>query len=336
DTNRRVRDLEAGSPIGFSSVERGGLRIASDQGLLIEGQGLVTGLFDVTGTLSGSGTLDWSGTSKFTGQTNVVGPLDVSGLSDFTGNMGISGDMDVSGDADFTGAVHARSFVVEGSDSYVQMGESGFALMNGSLSGGGATFAITLNKNGVSFNEGTIKMGALELAASANNYHVLVLNEADNKVYLGPTVGGIGTGPGPINPGDPEATGLITPFPWSTVTSEFGPRESPGGIGSTDHLGIDYGWYPAVNGAPIPASGAGTVDFAGWAGGYGNAVQIDHGDGIKTYYAHQSSIIVSAGQTVNQGQTIGYIGSTGNSTGPHLHLEIIVDGVERNPRNYLV
>ncbi|WP_265415377.1 M23 family metallopeptidase [Gulosibacter molinativorax] len=171
--------------------------------------------------------------------------------------------------------------------------------------------------------------------ATPDDYNILMVN-VNGFVFKGPKVGGIGTGPGPIDPGNPGATGLVKPFPWSTVTSEFGPRESPGGIGSTNHLGIDFGYWPATYGAAIGAVGSGTVTFAGWAGGYGNAVRIDHGGGIHSYYAHQSSIVVSVGQTVNQMQTIGYIGSTGNSTGPHLHLEIIVDGVERNPRNYLV
>ncbi|HEX9530035.1 MAG TPA: M23 family metallopeptidase, partial [Acidimicrobiales bacterium] len=106
--------------------------------------------------------------------------------------------------------------------------------------------------------------------------------------------------------------GLIWPV-HGPVTSEFGPRW--GGF----HPGIDIG---AGYGAPIHAAKAGTVIFAGYYGGYGNFVVIDHGGAVATAYAHQSRIAVSQGQTVQQGQVIGYIGSTGYSTGPHLHFEV--------------
>jgi len=110
------------------------------------------------------------------------------------------------------------------------------------------------------------------------------------------------------------------------VTSEFGPRW--GGF----HPGIDIGMD---TGTPIAAAKRGVVSFAGWNdGGYGNFVIIDHGDGTATAYAHQSRIGCSVGQVVAQGQTIGYVGSTGNSTGPHLHFEIRVNGVAQNPRNF--
>src|SRR5207237_9307885 len=109
------------------------------------------------------------------------------------------------------------------------------------------------------------------------------------------------------------------------VTSEFGPRW--GGF----HSGIDIG---ADIGTPIHSAKRGVVSFAGWNdGGYGNFVIIDHGDGTATAYAHQTQVGCSVGQVVAQGQTIGYVGSTGNSTGPHLHFEIRVNGVAQNPRN---
>jgi hypothetical protein len=111
------------------------------------------------------------------------------------------------------------------------------------------------------------------------------------------------------------------------VTSEYGPRWG------RMHRGIDQG---ASTGTPIGASKAGTVIFAGWQGGYGNLTLIDHHDGVVTAYAHQSRFAVSAGHLRGlQGQTIGYVGNTGNSTGPHLHFETRVNGNAVNPRQYL-
>jgi murein DD-endopeptidase MepM/ murein hydrolase activator NlpD len=109
------------------------------------------------------------------------------------------------------------------------------------------------------------------------------------------------------------------------VTSEYGPRWG------RVHRGIDQG---ASTGTPIGAAKAGRVIFAGWQGGYGNLTLIDHGDAV-TAYAHQSRFAVGQGAQVSRGQTIGYVGSTGNSTGPHLHLEIRVNGSAVNPRQYL-
>ncbi|MFO7779135.1 MAG: peptidoglycan DD-metalloendopeptidase family protein [Nitriliruptoraceae bacterium] len=110
------------------------------------------------------------------------------------------------------------------------------------------------------------------------------------------------------------------------VTSEYGPRW--GRI----HRGIDLG---AGTGTPIRSIQAGTVIFAGWQGGYGQITLIDHGDGMVSAYAHQSRFAVGQGTRVSRGQVIGYVGSTGNSTGPHLHLETRVGGSAVNPRQYL-
>lgn len=114
----------------------------------------------------------------------------------------------------------------------------------------------------------------------------------------------------------------------ANITSSFGGRSSPGGIGSTNHKGTDFG-FPA--GTPIYACESGTVVHAGLRGGYGKCVIIDHGNGLQTLYAHQSKLNVAAGQRVIRGQCIGAVGSTGNSTGPHLHLEVRVNGVSVDP-----
>jgi len=105
------------------------------------------------------------------------------------------------------------------------------------------------------------------------------------------------------------------------------PYGGPGG-----HPGIDL---HASYGDPIHACRAGTIVSAGWLGGYGNATIIDHGGGMATLYGHQSQILVTAGQHVNAGDVIGYIGSTGFSTGPHLHLEVRINGNTVDPAPYL-
>ena len=112
------------------------------------------------------------------------------------------------------------------------------------------------------------------------------------------------------------------------VTSRFGAR-----WGRT-HKGIDIG---ATKGTTIVAAAAGTITTAayGYNGGYGNYVIISHGNGIQTVYGHCTSLNVRVGQKVSQGQKIATVGSTGDSTGNHLHLEIRVNGVAQNPQNYL-
>jgi murein DD-endopeptidase MepM/ murein hydrolase activator NlpD len=131
------------------------------------------------------------------------------------------------------------------------------------------------------------------------------------------------------------------PLAWpcyGPITSEFGGRVSPGGIGSTNHMGIDIG---VSTGTAIHAAADGIVIFAGWSGGYGNFVMIDHGiepnsgKMLVTCYAHNSGFAVSAGKSVVKGDTIAYAGSTGNSTGPHCHFEVRVNGTPQNPRGWL-
>lgn len=117
-----------------------------------------------------------------------------------------------------------------------------------------------------------------------------------------------------------------------TVTSDFGHRSSPGGIGSTNHQGIDIG---ASTGTPVAAADGGVVVMAGWYGGYGKTVQVKHDDGTITQYSHLSWWDVKEGDTVAQGQEVGLVGSTGNSTGPHLHFGVLKDGKYVNPNKYL-
>ncbi len=98
------------------------------------------------------------------------------------------------------------------------------------------------------------------------------------------------------------------------------------------HNGVDMN---GSQGDPIKAAAGGTVIHAGTKGGYGYTVMIDHGGGMVTLYAHQSKMAVSVGDKVKSGQTIGYVGSTGLSTGPHLHFEVRINGVAKNPTGYI-
>lgn len=129
----------------------------------------------------------------------------------------------------------------------------------------------------------------------------------------------------------PVAAKLGRDFAWPSlgpISSLFGPRPKMGDF----HSGIDV----AVGaGTPVRAAKDGTVTLAGLLGGYGEAIIVDHGDGSKTLYAHLSRLLVEHGQKVARGDVIGLVGSTGRSTGPHLHFEVIVGGLPHNPLDFL-
>lgn len=138
-----------------------------------------------------------------------------------------------------------------------------------------------------------------------------------------PSYGIVNTGPGKL--------GLpIQNMKKSNISSPFGHRKSPGGIGSKYHKGIDIA-FPT--GTHVLACEAGKVEVAGWSKGFGKCIIISHGGGVKTTYAHLSKINVTKGQRVVRGQFIGEVGSTGNSTGPHLHLGVSVNGSYVDPQN---
>jgi len=156
------------------------------------------------------------------------------------------------------------------------------------------------------------------------------IREQEQHMAANPGSGGMGT---PARQGGGH---FVWPSDSSTrVTSGFGPRRSPGGVGSTNHRGIDIG---AASGTGVLAAANGVVVRSGWNGGFGLFILIRHGNmggnNYYTVYAHNSQNLVSAGDTVVQGQIIGRVGSTGNSTGPHIHFEIIRDGVHVNPMIY--
>ncbi|MBP5198925.1 MAG: M23 family metallopeptidase [Lachnospiraceae bacterium] len=124
----------------------------------------------------------------------------------------------------------------------------------------------------------------------------------------------------------------IKPISGGVLTSGFGRRKAPTRGASTYHKGVDWS---TPKGTPVYASCGGVVAKAGWGSGYGYVVYINHEDGRQTRYGHLSKVLVSAGQSVKQGERIALSGNTGVSTGPHLHFEILINGSQVNPLNYL-
>lgn len=144
-----------------------------------------------------------------------------------------------------------------------------------------------------------------------------------------------GSSGGSYTPSDPVISGsgqLSNPCPGARISSEFGPRRAPTAGASTYHRGRDYA---AASGTPIYASADGRVVTASYNSVRGNYVVIDHGNGLQTWYQHASRLYVSAGQKVSRGQNIAAVGTTGISTGAHLHYEVHVNGTPVDPRKYL-
>jgi len=128
---------------------------------------------------------------------------------------------------------------------------------------------------------------------------------------------------------------VATPRGWPVdghITSPFGAREHPKSGKDEFHTGMDIAAEP---GRPVTATADGIVSFAGWSGGSGNLVVLAHGLGYSTFYGHNRMVAVRIGQKIKRGQIIGYIGSTGNSTGPHVHYEVWHDGRPVNPDKFL-
>ena len=119
----------------------------------------------------------------------------------------------------------------------------------------------------------------------------------------------------------------------TVITSNYGVREHPIQGVVKQHTGLDIGNAPL--GTPVVAALDGVVSYAGWLGGYGNCVMINHGNGVVSLYAHGNKILTSVNTKVKQGDTIMEVGSTGNSTGPHLHFEVRINGNYTNPLNYV-
>ena len=131
----------------------------------------------------------------------------------------------------------------------------------------------------------------------------------------------------------PEGTEMIWPVESDQINNSFGDRAKPGGEGVVTHTGVDIGGME--KGTPVYAAGKGTVKEAGFNAQDGNFIRIDHGNGQETFYAHCEKLLVKIGDAVELGQTIATVGSTGMSTGPHLHFEFWVNGVAQNPEAML-
>ena len=139
----------------------------------------------------------------------------------------------------------------------------------------------------------------------------------------------------PVTYNPQAAVGASGTMMWPAVgrgiSSPFGYRIHPIYHTQKMHTGVDIN---VAYGTPVYAADGGTVILSGWNGGYGNCIVINHGNGITTLYGHMSSLVAGVGQSVSKGQVIGYVGSTGASTGPHLHWEVAVNGQRVNPLNY--
>ena len=116
------------------------------------------------------------------------------------------------------------------------------------------------------------------------------------------------------------------------MSSRFGYRSDPFTGGGAMHSGIDF---KGAHGSPILAAADGVVSFSGWRGGYGRCIEVTHGNGLITRYAHMSALVATVGQPVKRGQKIGAMGSTGRSTGTHLHFEVRINGQAVDPAKFL-
>lgn len=133
-------------------------------------------------------------------------------------------------------------------------------------------------------------------------------------------------------PSTPAAGSWVLPVQGGRISSVFGPRSGVAGRAHEHHTGLDIA---APSGTPVKAASDGVVISAGSAGNYGNAVVVDHGNGVTTRYAHNSKLHVTEGQQIRAGDTIAAVGSTGRSTGPHLHFEVRVNGDAVDPAEWL-
>jgi murein DD-endopeptidase MepM/ murein hydrolase activator NlpD len=177
--------------------------------------------------------------------------------------------------------------------------------------------ALTADGEPVPWNEGAGRLVAAEFVNNGRAHHAVWFAQPDGKgAYYG------------IDGRSKRRSFLASPMEFSRVSSGFAMRFHPILQSWRKHLGVDY---PAPTGTPVRTVGDGVVQFAGWQNGYGNVIEVEHGNGRSTLYAHLSRKDVKVGQKLVQGQLIGAVGSTGWSTGPHLHFEFRVGGQHQDP-----
>jgi murein DD-endopeptidase MepM/ murein hydrolase activator NlpD len=206
------------------------------------------------------------------------------------------------------GVVAAETRAVQARTEQVRAVRDELVASRGELVSARSTKRVSLEKVRASEREQVSEAQALEQVSASLGAQIQAAQSASS-----------------YSPPASRSSGFIWPVN-GPVTSPFGMRWG------RMHTGIDIG---VPYGTPIHAAASGQVIYAGWMDGYGNLVFIDHGRGLSTGYAHQSSIAVSNGQTVTQGQVIGYVGCTGHCFGPHLHFEVRVNGTPVDPLGYL-
>ncbi len=186
----------------------------------------------------------------------------------------------------------------------------------------GATFslvyeALTADGEAITWGAGSGRVLAAEFVNRSETFSAMWFRDGEGKgAYFG------------LDGKSKQRTFLTSPLEFSRVTSGFAMRMHPILNSWKQHNGVDYG---APLGTPVRAMGDGVVEFSGWQNGYGNVVHIKHSNERSTVYAHLSRIDVAKGQHVDQGVTIGAVGMTGWATGPHLHFEVKINGVQQDP-----
>jgi len=172
----------------------------------------------------------------------------------------------------------------------------------------------------------------LEVGQNAGKFASELARQVSESSNIESLLAALGTPGGPAV--TPTGGGTFSlPIPGAPITQLFGPNHDPFTGAAGFHPGVDFG---APMGTPIHAAGDGVVVFAGVESGYGNYTCINHGNGIATCYGHQSLLLVKVGDQVKRGQVIGLVGSTGYSTGPHLHFEVRINGAVTDPLPWLI
>ena len=377
-----IKRVQLASPLPNSSVERGAVEIRSAEGLIVDGSaivngveritgnwylegiGWVTGTLNIDGLLSIGGTLNVDGTSTFNGDSRFTGSLDVTGPSRFVGSMRVEGPMVVVGNVLFDGDVRITNTLDVTATTRLRgkttVEDDLDVVRAGKLRIGPILLDPKNHSGSMRWQSGPeilVASGGLELYG-AGSYSVQIKPDA---VYI-PLMERI-TDAGSVSgldfvaytrpsgklvrvaqdAGSPLGGDLEWPWDPELNTDEYGPRESPGGIGSTFHRGMDFG-IGYTEGTDIRVCGRGTVIERGTGSvggsGFGNFVVVQHPKNQRTLYGHmQSAPTWSVGDVIPKGGFVGKVGNTGASTGAHLHLEthVIVGGAYEpvNPRTVI-